>query len=519
MRQKTGSWLVVSLLALLGLAAPAQALPPPDRSLYVPTGLTQTASTPHFVLHYNPSTPSPESGMTIGQYAQAGVADFEEAYGRDVVGGALTPNAGLKAPVADDDAKTDVYLSAPLNKPTFSGGTVYRDSAPYSSAYVFMTPGLSRRGFRFRAAHEFMHVLQRAYSGVYGEGLGEGFANWAAEWALPDVDPLDNNFYGETYPDAPHPWLPLDCSYGTWKTNTCGNGYWQWLFVQAQVEDYGPSFVSGYYERFALNVNAKVAWLLDEQIKVETGGAQSLRSRFAAYAADVWDPTRWTTGSISRIRDEMGLQPAAYNYGRTTANLGWLNVNVDHLAVRYLKVRNDVGVAKPGDQIELSWTRPAAMAANVTPLVKYAAQAGWNDVGGFSGAEGSVLVPFGPEVEYIVLPLVNDSLDVDEAPFGYRVQLIAAPDTTAPRTLLGRHPPKRTTKHTATFYFRTYELPVHFECKLDKRLFAPCRSPKRVNVPRGRHTFQVRAIDGAGNIDITPAKWSWTVTKPRHKTS
>ena len=87
------------------------------------------------------------------------------------------------------------------------------------------------------------------------------------------------------------------------------------MFVQAQVEDYGAGFVAGYYQRLASHATdvppPTTAWLLDQQIKAVSGGTESLSTRFAAYARDVWDPTRWTTGAIRRLRDEYGLQPAS----------------------------------------------------------------------------------------------------------------------------------------------------------------------------------------------------------------
>lgn len=42
-------------------------------------------------------------------------------------------------------------------------------------------------------------------------------------------------------------------------------------------------------------------------------------------------------------------------------------------------------------------------------------------------------------------------------------------------------------------------------CRLDKRAFAPCSSPKAYRLSSGWHRFAVKAVDPAGNVDSTPA--------------
>jgi hypothetical protein len=51
-----------------------------------------------------------------------------------------------------------------------------------------------------------------------------------------------------------------------------------------------------------------------------------------------------------------------------------------------------------------------------------------------------------------------------------------------------------------------------FHCKLDRGRWRTCRSPKTYRKLRpGGHTFRVRAIDAAGNVDPTAAKRRWHV--------
>jgi hypothetical protein len=44
-----------------------------------------------------------------------------------------------------------------------------------------------------------------------------------------------------------------------------------------------------------------------------------------------------------------------------------------------------------------------------------------------------------------------------------------------------------------------------------------CASPYTIKVKKGKHTFQVRAIDQAGNVDGTPATDDWKVKKKKKK--
>jgi hypothetical protein len=90
---------------------------------------------------------------------------------------------------------------------------------------------------------------------------------------------------------------------------------------------------------------------------------------------------------------------------------------------------------------------------------------------------------------------------------------IQACDPNAPQTTITGGPKNvvKTKKKRAkvTFTFTSSE-PGTFECSLDGSPFAPCSSPSTHRVKAGRrkpkqHTFQVRAIDAAGNPDPAPA--------------
>ena len=85
-------------------------------------------------------------------------------------------------------------------------------------------------------------------------------------------------------------------------------------------------------------------------------------------------------------------------------------------------------------------------------------------------------------------------------------------DITPPETKILKGPPKKTHKTTVKFKFSSSEAGSTFQCKLDKKPFKKCVSPKKYKkLKPGKHVFKVRAIDKAGNVDPTPAKRKFTV--------
>jgi hypothetical protein len=65
-----------------------------------------------------------------------------------------------------------------------------------------------------------------------------------------------------------------------------------------------------------------------------------------------------------------------------------------------------------------------------------------------------------------------------------------------------------------TIRFQSSEAGSTFLCRLDKKPFKPCASPRTYGHLRiGGHRFLVKAIDPAGNADGSPALVSFTVRK------
>jgi hypothetical protein len=81
-------------------------------------------------------------------------------------------------------------------------------------------------------------------------------------------------------------------------------------------------------------------------------------------------------------------------------------------------------------------------------------------------------------------------------------------DNQAPETTITKAPKPKTTKTTAKFRFKSSEPNSTFQCKLDKGAFRKCDTGKMTykHLEPGKHKFQVKATDAAGNTDSSAAK-------------
>jgi hypothetical protein len=82
-------------------------------------------------------------------------------------------------------------------------------------------------------------------------------------------------------------------------------------------------------------------------------------------------------------------------------------------------------------------------------------------------------------------------------------------DTTTPNATITKKPAKRFFKKRVRFKFASDEAGATFQCMLDNRSWHKCRSPFRFNVKVGKHRMLVRAVDAAGNVDPTPARYKY----------
>ncbi len=85
-------------------------------------------------------------------------------------------------------------------------------------------------------------------------------------------------------------------------------------------------------------------------------------------------------------------------------------------------------------------------------------------------------------------------------------------DRTAPPTpTITSAPANPSSSTAATFEFTNTETAVGFECRLDAGTYAACTSPRSYSgLAEGSHTFDVRAVDAAGNRSPVASR-TWTI--------
>ncbi|MBD2722084.1 T9SS type A sorting domain-containing protein [Hymenobacter sp. BT189] len=154
------------------------------------------------------------------------------------------------------------------------------------------------------------------------------------------------------------------------------------------------------------------------------------------------------------------------------------------------------------------YTGTAQAGSTVTVFVDLTAIGTTTATGGnFSLAQPTALAE-GSHTVYARATL-NGATSANSTTFNFTV------DTNAPNTTLTATPPALSNSASATFTFTgtdTGSGVASFQAGLDGGAFATATSPRTyTGLSDGSHTFQVRAIDNAGNVDPTPAAYSWTV--------
>ncbi len=83
-------------------------------------------------------------------------------------------------------------------------------------------------------------------------------------------------------------------------------------------------------------------------------------------------------------------------------------------------------------------------------------------------------------------------------------------DQTGPNTTILTQPSNPSNVTDATFTYDSPEVGATFECSMDGSAFAACPA-NYTGLSAGSHTFQVRAVDALGNVDSSPASYTWII--------
>jgi hypothetical protein len=84
-------------------------------------------------------------------------------------------------------------------------------------------------------------------------------------------------------------------------------------------------------------------------------------------------------------------------------------------------------------------------------------------------------------------------------------------DTAAPDTVITGQPPLLSNSASGTFTF-TADGAVTYQCKVDAGSWGHCNLVYNFSgLADGSHTFSVRGIDRSGNMDLTPATYTWII--------
>jgi expansin (peptidoglycan-binding protein) len=172
-----------------------------------------------------------------------------------------------------------------------------------------------------------------------------------------------------------------------------------------------------------------------------------------------------------------------------------------------------VGDELPPPSLELTAT-PAALTASTAAHFEFTSE----DTDEFRCTlDGEAIVPCQSPLDltvdegthlFEVLAVIAD-LESETASYEWTV------DLSGPDTVIDTHPATETAETGAAFTFHATETGSTFECRLDDAAFAACTSGKSyTGLALGAHRFEVRGIDSLGNLDPTPASFSWTIGVP-----
>jgi len=136
----------------------------------------------------------------------------------------------------------------------------------------------------------------------------------------------------------------------------------------------------------------------------------------------------------------------------------------------------------------------------------------WNLGNLVVGRSGSVTLTVGVTVDGAYANQAVIGFKIGVTPRTITSNTVTTTRDTPPDTTIILKPTDPSDVLSPTFDFTSSEANSTFECSLDGGAFASCTGPFTVGpLALGTHTFQVRAKDATGNVDPTPATYTWRV--------
>lgn len=87
-----------------------------------------------------------------------------------------------------------------------------------------------------------------------------------------------------------------------------------------------------------------------------------------------------------------------------------------------------------------------------------------------------------------------------------------------PNTSIDSGPKKKTKSKRAKLTFSSATAGATFQCSLDGKPFSGCSSPLSLKrIKKGKHELEVRAVDGSGLRDPSPASYRWKRVKTKKR--
>ncbi len=283
---------------------------------------------------------------------------------------------------------------------------------------------------------------------------------------------------------------------------------------------------------------AEVAWTIDAtapQTQIESGPAALTTSTTAAFAFSGSDGSGSGVAGFECRLDS--AQSGDWHACSSPKEYTAIGDGQHTLEVRALDLAGNadqspathtwrVDMTAPETQVD---SGPAALSASANAEFAFSGtDAGGSGVASYEcrrdSSEVKDWIPCGSPQTYPALAdgahrfevrAIDKAGNVDQSPAVFSWTI----DATAPQTQIGSHPNALSASASASFAFSGEDGSgsgvASYECRLDSsevKDWAACSSPKEYTaLADGSHTFEVRAVDKAGNADASPASFGWTV--------